>query len=70
MIDNDMYDIKRDEVFIGGTYTMEEYFYTWWNDGEGLWSTANKQVQRRGQRYRSRMGVAIGVYVGNFPASK
>jgi len=43
MIDNYMYDIKRDEYFTIGT-DLEEYFYTSWNDGEPLWTTASKQV--------------------------
>jgi len=43
MIDNFMYDIKHREEFLIGN-NPDQYHSYWWNDGEPLWITADKQV--------------------------
>jgi len=43
MVDNFMYDVRRDEEFLIGR-NPEQYHAYWWNDAEPLWITATKQV--------------------------
>ena len=48
MIDNFMYDIKRDEYFGIGD-DPEDFYTNTWYEGEPVWNTAMKQVERRSQ---------------------
>jgi len=43
MVGNYMYDVKHNESFLIGT-NKEQYHSFWWDDGEPLWVTAEKQV--------------------------
>jgi len=48
MIDNVMYDIRRDEYFALGDDPAGFYTNTWYS-GEPIWTTAVKEVYRTSQ---------------------